>query len=258
MRLLEYVTIILFGLIDSSFVMCNEKESCVNCGAVLYKQRIRDRQTNEIVLMRYSKDRKLWFYDSLVIAEGIRIDIDKDIYGKEVWKGTVHKYTFINLRTKSFYEYASFSDTAQIIDKYLQPDSGRVEGGWNFFDKDEILNRKTLIDIPDTIINGITYKRMKSTRDTRTDMEGEVNLTTIGYFRCDKKNSLFTIDRPLIKQVGCPLVKIENEGKGTIPWNSFEIEFLEEKLTPAEIKVFKAWQKNAIKNPAVVKKSNRK
>jgi hypothetical protein len=242
-----------FGIATSFFVFfqvlfsCHAQKNYLNRGIVLYKLRIFDNKTQEYIIPKYYRDRKLWYYDSLVIAEGHHVNINTDIYGNESWETFVDRYTFIDLKTRTFYEYSTFSDTARILDSYVQPDSGRVKGGWNFFDNTEILNRRTLEYLPDTTIHGISFKRVKSVSIIKIGNEDMESITT-GYFRCDKKYSVFSLDKLLSKEAGCPLTRLENEGVSNVAGNYFEIEFLSETLSLFEVKVFKAWKRNALLN----------
>src|SRR5687768_8449347 len=104
----HHIEKIIFIIVCLAFGSCSGQKKCLNCGAVLYKQRIFNKETGIFDQLPYSKDRKLWYYDSLVIAEGLHINIKKDIYGNETWDALVNEYTFINLRTKSFYIYETF------------------------------------------------------------------------------------------------------------------------------------------------------
>jgi hypothetical protein len=250
MRLIVFVCRVICSCVvtASLFVSCSAQKTCLNCGSVLFKTRIFNSQTKEFETAKYSRDRMLWYKDSLIIAELFRVNIVEDPYGQEKWDAVVYGYTFIDLRTRSFYDYASFSDTARILDKYVQPDTGRVKGGWNFFDDRVVIYRENMESLPDTIIEGITYKRVKSFNVFKTE-NGEEKVLQFGYFRCDKRNSFFFVDRLLSKQLGCPLIRDDYINVAKQIWLSHKIEFLNKKLTSEEIKVFNAWEQNAKKNP---------
>ena len=230
------------------FESCCIQKRNTNGGSVLQKRRLYDYSKKNFELPPYNKDRKLWYKDSLIIAELFRIDIEEDNNGHETWKAVIYGYTFIDLRTKSFYDYTTFSDTARIVDKYTQPDTGRVKGGWNFFDNRPVIYPENLETLPDTVIENISYKRVKSSRVFKTGQVDE-NVFQVGYFRYDKKNSFFFLDKPLSKQIGYPMVRVDHLTPSRQTWIMTEIEFLPDQLTKEEIKVFDAWQKNAKNNP---------
>jgi len=245
------IHLILFEFTIFLLLSCAGNKHCNNCGSVLYKMRTCNSQTHESVLTKYSKDRKLWFRDSLVIGEVIQVNTNTIHEGAEVretWEGIVAGYVFMDLRKKSYYEYASFSDTARLIDKYRQPDTGEVKGGWKFFSKNNIINSENLESLPDTVMDGITYRRVKSYIIYTTE-KSYVRVNQTGYLRCDKKNSVFRIDNPFSEKMGCPLVREDLIDSTKQQGISFDTEFLPGKLTPAELKVFTAWERNARNNP---------
>ena len=248
------IIIIIFVAIN--FVSYEAQKRCSNCGSFLLKHKILNKQTNTFITPAYDRDRKVWFKDSLVIGEGSHVDIEQDELGKETWKTYVGEYTFINLKTKSFYEYLTFSDTAKIIDRYIQPEIGRNKRGWNFFSTQSIFSIENLEIISDTIIDGVVYKRVMSSKTVEVKnpeeqkILGEKQLqTSIGYLRCDLKSSIYSIDRGVEKKMGCPVIRVDQISPTNNSWIITEIEFLPNKLTSNEIKVFDAWEKNAKNNP---------
>ena len=99
-------------------------------------------------------ERKLWYKDSLVIQELTGINLEENQQGKFTRQAVINGYLFIDLRSKSFYEYRSFSDTAKLQKKYTQPDSVAIEGGWNFYYAKNFV-ADTYSPLSDTIIEGI-------------------------------------------------------------------------------------------------------
>jgi len=115
-----------FAIYDLS---CSSAKPCKNCGSVLLKHRMLNPKTDEFVLPAYECDRKGWYLDSLVIGEGVHVDIENDKTGNSIWKTYVGEYTFIDLRTRSYYEYLTFSDTAKIVDSYFEAKGGGNKRG---------------------------------------------------------------------------------------------------------------------------------
>ncbi|MEI9944860.1 MAG: hypothetical protein WDN26_11630 [Chitinophagaceae bacterium] len=174
--------------------------------------------------------------------------MDIDEYGHEKKEALVNKYTFMDLRKKSYYEYANFSDTAAINDKYLHPSSGKSKDGWHFFSEEDVIDPENREFITDTIINGVKYKRAKSFSIVN-GTSGEEKIIKTGYFRCDKKETFFSMDKPLSRIVGYPMLRLDSYSPSTQIALSQEIEFISDKLTAKELKVFEAWEKNAKENP---------
>ena len=208
-----------------------------------------DRQTQKYKPVPYPGDRKYWSYDSTLIIEGQTVSIREINNNPPEISFSVDRYTFVDFRTKSFYVYLNFSDTAKIMDKYPQPDSGRPEGGWFFFTNQHYIPLANLTVVPDTTINDIVYKRVKSVQVDPTVKEREVVRHYNAWARCDKKSALHRYDNPLSELIGCPVVKYEIYTPEFGSGFSMELEFLRDKLTPEEIKVFEAWRKNAKENP---------
>lgn len=188
---------------------------------------------------------KIWFKDSLIVEESIGIYSNTDTSGVEKrWTGVLG-YFFIDLQTRSFYEFGSFSDTATLRRKYTQPDSVGIIGGWNFYYPRSI-RVQSYQPLRDTIIEGIEYKRMNLLQSLRVNQ----SVSTIGYFRCDKKGTIFQFDKTFSDKIGCPLVRVDETlvQKGSL---SRRINFLRNSLTPQEFKVFAAWEKFAKENPVL-------
>lgn len=235
---------------------CNSQNKTINQGVVTYKKRYVDKQTNSVSTHPYERDRKVWFHDSLIIGEGSHVNIETDQNGKETIETFVGEYTFIDLRNRSFYEYENFSDTARIIDKYLQPDSGRNKRGWDFFNKESIFNLETSEELSDTTIGQVKYKRIKSHQIVEiTNPEEQKHFgkeqiqIRIGYLNCGLVSVLFSMDKTLLKKYGCPVVRLDMVSPSNNIIVIVEREIVSDKLTNDELNVFKAWKKNALENP---------
>lgn len=188
---------------------------------------------------------KIWYNGNLTIQEIIQTDFNTDTSGRQTMKQYVKHYLYINRETRSFYQYSTLSDTATISKSYKQPDSIRVDGGWNFYHPmsiDFIGNPETLTD---TIVNDILYSRIKYFRK-----QGKHEFFSVVYFRCDLPNSMFSIFKPV--EQGCPSVKVLDYSNDISALSGFsEIHFLANQLTADEIKIFDAWKKNEKKYPVI-------
>jgi hypothetical protein len=166
-----------------------------------------------------------------------------DIPGRATTTTAVEHYLFINLRSKTFYEYANFSDTARILNKYSQPDSAELPGagGWRFYAQRPIKLAETPQKLTDTQVNHIIYQRYKLTRAEITSPRSFL----IAYLRCDMKHTMFRFYKDLSDQLGCPIVRIEILPSRENPTpTSTHLEFVANQLTPSEIGIFDAWVKN--------------
>lgn len=243
-----------------SGVSCSAQKKCTNCGIVTGGDKFLNPGTGQYeYLENYGLDQKVWYRDSLVIERILGLYIEEDMDGREKRYTKTLYYTFIDLRTLSFYDYTSFSDTAKIIKKFTQSDTALVPGGWNFYlpiDKIPPVQPPELL--ADTILEGVTYKRVKIVCDSTTFyddssgklVERKVPQVEVLYMRCDKKGTLFQLRKPLSEKLGCPIVRQDILPSLYVarPLSS-QIHFLSETLTPEEIKVFDAWEKNAKMNP---------
>ena len=256
MRLAAFNVFPLLFFVLPFFSTCNEQKECTNCGSVLWKKRILDKTTGKFISPINERDRKTWFMDSLIIGEGSHVDIIEDEFGKVTYKTYAGEYTFIDLRTKTFYEYQTFSDTARIVDSYRQPDSGRNKRGWNFFSTNTLFPEENLRDIPDTIINNQVYKRIESFKIVEITNPEEQKflgkgqkILLVGYLRCDSIKSGLSLDKTIEKKTGCSVLRLDQIAPSDKSYLVTEIESVSTKLTAEELRVFKAWERNAKNNP---------
>ena len=137
----------------------NAQQNCRDCGVAFFRSRHYNLELRVFADPNGAPDRKYIFYDSMVIAEQLGIYTNTDANNRETVEIKVCGYTFIDFRTKSFYNYANFSDTARIVLSLRQPAKGRVRGGWNFFDPPRAPDKSH--PLPDTVVDGNRYHRLK-------------------------------------------------------------------------------------------------
>ncbi len=87
------------------------------------------------------KDIKVWYKDSLVILQSLLINIENE-NGIRKSNVVVDHYIFLDLKTRSFYEYKNFSDTAKFTKKYTQPDSVLIPSCWSFYKYNKTINEE--------------------------------------------------------------------------------------------------------------------
>lgn len=234
----------LIGLCGFLFTMlsCSSQRNCTNCGLVVSKLKFFDTVAYRYIDNQiYWPDHKIWYKDSMVIEEISGIYIKTDTAGQEWRKVEVLHYTFIDLRSRSFYDYITFSDTARIIKQYTQPDSLGVPGGSFFYVPRDLTITEPVQVFTDTVIENIIYKRIKFSNGNRS---------SIGYLQCDRKGTLFQFYKLYGEKVGCPMVRIDDLSTPESPIStSSQVDFVIDHLTQEELKVFSAWERNAKRNP---------
>lgn len=229
---------------------CTGQKSCTKCGIIVSKMKFMTPSQYEYTSVpTYGKDQKIWYKDSMVIEEIKYLYIRQVNNDQEERKEVVDHYTFIQLPTRSFYNYATLTDTAKILKKYTQPDSEAVFSGWNFYRYWDTQISEPLQNLPDTTINKIIYKRVKMINTINSE-KGKWRHIKIGYFRCDKRGTIFQYDKRLSEKIGCPMVMYHDLPDPHNKYSSlYQIEFVTDTLTPEELKVFAAWERNAKRNP---------
>ena len=188
----------------------------------------------------------IWYKDSVAIEENSMMRFKSDSRnGTRRWIEILN-YRFNDLRDSVIYVYRNFSDTARLISKYAFDDTSiKKVGGWGFNQIRKMNYAGDPQPLSDTTIEEINYKRLR----VYTERDN-VRYKATEYFRCDKRNSIFTFDPYLSKKVGCPCVKFINQ----MPDDSHgalvtEVNFLRDSLTTEELRVFNSWEQYAKENP---------
>ena len=221
-------------------------------GSAIYRYRAYDSVSNDFILSMDIPDATIKYRDSLVIEESKKVRLTTIHMGnqvKETRETFTDNYVFIDRRSKAFYEYRHFSDTAALLRKYYQPDSVSVDGGWNFYAYHDEMPVDSMWSLPDTTIQGITYRRMGSIKIAKTDT-GDYRTFCTAYLRCDLHNAPVTIDRGFSERVGCPLVRLDFLSvSGPKRGYSFQVEYVPGHLSRKDTVVFNAWEKRALFDP---------
>ena len=240
--------ICLLFLIEVVTFSCKGQDEIRNEGVAVLKVSFFDSKYGRFINSQTSfADTKLWYKDSLSIQQRLMIMVDETLGVPEKRWIEVIGYTFIDLRTKSYYHYKNLSDTATLVGKWTQPDSVSINnygGVWNFYNLNYISPVDKPILLTDTTINGILYRRL---------LIEDANLSSslmTAYFRCDRRGTLVTYDKGMSDLVGCPLVRYEGVPISKNP-NPLAAEIIYERdyLTTEELNIFAAWEKNAKENP---------
>lgn len=235
------------GLSVIIFGNCTTDESKIKFGMVITKVQYFDAKDLPALHPIFTSNVKIWYKGNLSIQELVTLYINTDTTGKRTERLIATSYAFINPDTHSFYFYKNFSDTAEIIKKFIGVDSFYVYGAWNFYNQKKIEYTGSPEILDDTTIDKIIYKRLMF---NRIQKEISRQYTAIAYFRCDKKGTIILFDKTLSEKMGCPMERIDGFplDKMENPYSS-SFEFVRNTLTKEELKVFEAWERNARENP---------
>jgi hypothetical protein len=226
--------IVIFSLLCSSCYSEKGTSQKNNSGLVTVKIQVFDTTTSEPNLSYFYK---MWFCDSLVIEEVKKMAIIEDTSGMKRSSLVVDHYAFINLGSKIYKYYRNLSDTAKPYSKYQGVDSFKFHGGWSF-EPQSLKIIGSAKDLSDTIIENIRYERTEF-----NTIKGVQNCTTVGYFRCDKKGTLFRFHELYKHQHGCPMVKVEDRANTNSKARMFsEIVFEKDSLSNLEKHIFETWK----------------
>jgi hypothetical protein len=182
---------------------------------------------------------KVWYKDSMAIQEVRKINaVTKG--GITIVNNPIVKYRFIDLRSNSYYDYLSLYDTSQMIKKGSL-DTFFKGGGWAFFASNNISIAGGVQFLADTTISGVLYKKAKLYSSKETIEKGY----QIGYFQCDIKDMMFSLEKKLSSSQQCAMTKIYTFVTGNpTPVASLQVNFVSNELPPEIRKIFDVWEKN--------------
>lgn len=189
---------------------------------------------------------RVWFKGSQSIQEVPELIFSEDSSGSKA-SVIIKSHSYLDPDNNVCYNYASFSDTAKVLEWYSDMDSVVKKGGKNFY-SNKRFEYDSSMNLSDTIVNGVNYGRIKLNK-TVNGNKGHL----IVYYRCDKKQLLIKTFKNVSDSIGCPIVRDDSYLNGKL-FMIGEFEFVSDKLSESELKVFKAWEQNVGKYP-VRKKS---
>jgi len=189
---------------------------------------------------------RVWYKDSMAIEEIHKTKTVTDTANLTTVSYPVILYRYIDLRSKTLYDYKNLSDTAKVINKAVLPDSLMEDYGWSFYSEKAYRVKEKPEELSDTVIKNITYKRVKFNFPRDDPKENFL----IGYYRCDNKGNLFSLEKSYSKKINCTMVKFYDFKAGeSMPYASIEVDFVSDTLSGEELKIFDAWEQNARLNP---------
>jgi hypothetical protein len=233
---------------------CTSQKTINSCGVVVHSTRIQQFGSEVIEYPELSADTRTWYLKNYII-QAIPLIRTFDSATVHKWRVDTLYYTFLDLTTKNYFRYSSFSDTAKMIQCcYTTTDSLGFDGGWDFFYKPAIKQKLETFSLTDTIISKVSYKRVVSFRN-RTLPDGKTvsEPAKVFYLNTFIKDSMFTLNHHLSSELGHPVTRIEQfdqfkESGVKFKW-IHTITFEARSLTSFEKKVFARWIENARKNP---------
>lgn len=186
---------------------------------------------------------RLWFKDSAIIYE-LKVDVE---YGEDTivkYRGyEPYRYSYFDMRTRMFYDYNSFTDTATLIIKYAYEEGYMPTGFFHALNPPK-LNSPEIIS--DTFMHGKKLKRIKVTDKRSSGTQGFVQ---IYYYDC----LAYLSDIMSVYKIGetyfphCSLHQVDaisyNEGVTYSVTDRYEI--VRPILTGSERAIFKRWKQNA-------------
>src|SRR5262249_21903236 len=143
------------------FCSCQAQKKCNNCGIIMAKLNFFDTLKKDFAYNRLLwPGNRIWYRNNCVIEEITVVNHETNSDGHDSSWVRIKYYTFMDLNSRSFYNYTSFSDTANMIKKFRQPDTLGVSG-WSFYIEDSIPATEIPQKLSDTVIQEVVYKRYK-------------------------------------------------------------------------------------------------
>ncbi len=233
-----------------SLVSCNSKSQIDNSqklGVVLLITHFSN--SNASGFGAFNDTITMWFKDSLFIQQVRSPQIHTDEKNVKTYSSKPLISVYIDLSNKVLYHYKNLSDTAQIFNKQVLPDS-MMYYGWTFYSEKlrQIVGEPE--PIADTIIGNTTFKRAKF-HFLHNNPDDNFQ---IGYFQCDVKGVLFSLEKSYSRRIGCSMSKFVDYRNKNGAWNSYasiEVKYVADTLTSEQLAIFDAWEKNAKEHPVI-------
>ena len=208
-------------------------------GAVIYHAYFYGSE-GSTTIPHFELSRKIWFKNNSSIQEVPLLLFTEDSSGQKTSFKIKH-YSYLDPDKNVCYNYLNISDTAKVIKYYSDIDSVVANGGWNFYSNQKF-EYDSLTNLSDSVVDNIHYGRIRLDKVVNGN-----NVYFILYFRCDKKGTLVKVFKPLSDSIGCPIVRDDTFIKNRL-FMTEALEFAFDKLSPEELKIFEAWERNAKQN----------
>ncbi len=191
-------------------------------------------RTDSNEILKKSISYRIWYRDSNSIQEVPLSILPTDTVKNMGPIISISHFAFIN-PSKGYYSYYSnFSDTAEIIKKYLGIDSFRYHGGWNFYSQNNFPYDSS-VNLSDTLLNNITFSRIKLLRKSSSDFQSFVL-----YYRYGEKQ-LVGFMKNIAEKIGGTISRVDTFINNKLT-TSVEIVTIKEKLSINESNIFDRWE----------------
>lgn len=180
---------------------------------------------------------RIWRRGTLVIEECKSVIGSKNEIGDEYQI----EYRFNDLKTMMAYTFRTFSDTAEILERYSLNDTIPRIGGWGFGYKPRYATPIGIsVKLPDTTIDKIEYGRYRVSMKRNNEVQFYTDCLT----RCEKKGTLFSFKEFAQGKIACPIVRVYSFSQSnSVTPSSGTVDFLRNSLSGDEERIFKAWEK---------------
>jgi len=237
-NLVTFLSFILIGLQSCEI----SKTELLDSGIVQVKTQFYDTAGK----ITFAAATRVWYQDSSTIQEIKKIRMVTDTNNITTTTYDIVMYRYIDIKSRTWYDYQSLSDTSVIINKGSLPDSGFRDQGWSYFSNKVNQIRGNPDMLEDTVMGTISYKRAKF-NSIQYDPQ---KIFSIGYFRCDNKWKMLSLEKDFSKSLNCTLTKIcDYSTVNYVLIGSMEIESLADTLSQHEMKIFSSWNRNVVENP---------
>lgn len=181
---------------------------------------------------------RIWFKDSLIIESLKFINNSRKNDASQNVEIKSLCFVFFDVKTNKKNIYQHLSDTASV---YVVPNYDNSKMGTNIWSGgDSTLNSSPIV-MPDTLVNGFTYKRLQFQWGQPGKKE-----TWIAYARCTKNPGVINLSKWASAKLGCPVCVLQKPATKDDPVGYMnEVEVLSEELSPEDIKMFNTWEKRA-------------
>ena len=202
-------------------------------GLVEFKRSFAYYEDNKAFLKK-SISYRIWYRDSISIQEVPLSIVPTDTVKNVQPVISISHFTFIDPTNRYYAYYNSFSDTAQLIKNYIGTDSFRYHGGWNFYSQNNFPYDSS-VNLSDTLLNNITFSRIKLLRKSSSDFQSFVL-----YYRYGEKQ-LVGFMKNIAEKIGGTISRIDTFINNKLT-TSAEIVTIKEKLSINESSIFDRWE----------------
>lgn len=222
-----------------------------NEGFVLLSRSFWDSSINKYIVPKSLGSHKIWYKGNKAIRQESEILWEEKGDSIICFEERSIRYYYIDLKKRTFYEYNQFNKDCTFTKKYVVYDSmlkhssfGYIFWGFKDSSKNFLFPNEKYYPLPDTTINNIHFKR-ESCNQTVSFNDTNILVTFILYYRTDIKKTIFHFNKEFDLQRGMCVTKVE-----IIEPNikqCLELNYVRQKLTKEERKVFRSWKRKVKK-----------